>query len=37
MYILYVSNKFGILQVGTYNNKLFIKWERSLLYILTRK
>jgi hypothetical protein len=35
--MLYVSNKFGNLHVGTYNNKLFIKWEMSLLHILTYK
>jgi hypothetical protein len=35
IYVLYVSNKFGILHVGTCNNKLFIKRESSLLHILT--
>jgi hypothetical protein len=37
IYVLYVSNNFGILRVGTCNNKLFIKRERSLMHILTRK
>jgi hypothetical protein len=37
IYMLYVSNKFDILRVGTCNNKLFIKLERSLLHILTHK
>jgi hypothetical protein len=27
IYVLYVSNKFGILRVGTCNNKHFIKWK----------
>jgi hypothetical protein len=31
--MLYVSNKFGILRVGTCNNNLVIKRERSLLHI----
>jgi hypothetical protein len=35
--VLYVSNKFGILRVGTCNNKLFIEWERSLLHVFTHK
>jgi hypothetical protein len=37
IYLLYVPNKFGILCVGTCNNKLFIKRVRILLHILTRK
>jgi hypothetical protein len=37
IYMFYVSIKFGIFCVGTCNNKLFIKWERSLLHNLTRK
>jgi hypothetical protein len=37
IYVLYVSNKFGILRVGKCNNKLFIKREMSLLHILTHK
>jgi hypothetical protein len=37
IYVLYVSNKFGILRVGTCNNKLFIKQKRSILHILTHK
>jgi hypothetical protein len=32
-----VSNKFGILCVGTCNNLLVIERERCLLHILTRK
>jgi hypothetical protein len=30
IYILHVSNKFSILRVGTCNNNLFMKRERSL-------
>jgi Leucine-rich repeat (LRR) protein len=37
IYVLYVSNKFGILRVDTCNNKLLIKRERILLHILIRK
>jgi hypothetical protein len=37
IYVLYVSNKFGTLRVGTCNNKHLIKWERSLLHILIHK
>jgi hypothetical protein len=37
IYFLHVSNKFGILCVGTCNNKLIIKREKRLLHILTRK
>jgi hypothetical protein len=37
IYVLYASNKFGILSVGTCNNKLLIKRENSLLHILTCK
>jgi hypothetical protein len=37
IYVLYVCIKFHILPVGTCNNELLIKRERSLLYILTRK
>jgi hypothetical protein len=32
-----VSNKFGILHVGTCNNKLLIKREMCLLHFLTHK
>jgi hypothetical protein len=37
IYMLYVSNKFGMLHVGTCNNKLFVKRKRSLMHILTHK
>jgi hypothetical protein len=32
--VLYVSNKFNILRIGTYNNLLVIQWEMSLMHIL---
>jgi hypothetical protein len=32
IYVLYVFNKFGILRIGTCNNKLLIKRERNLLH-----
>jgi hypothetical protein len=36
MHVLYVCNKFGILHVGTCNNKLFIKWDYLDPQILMR-